>query len=75
MSRETKYLPTPVPFTHKLAATPPVASAPPSDLVRDVAKAAAFTRQHSIASIYHAGSGHPGGAMSCADVLACLYGA
>lgn len=45
------------------------------DLIARIAEAAAYTRQHSIASIYHAGSGHPGGAMSCADILACLYGA
>jgi transketolase len=45
------------------------------DLAADIAEAAAYTRKHSIASIYHAGSGHPGGALSCADILACLYGA
>ena len=32
-------------------------------------------RRHAIAAIYHAGSGHPGGALSCADILTCLYGA
>lgn len=32
-------------------------------------------RRLSIASIYQAKSGHPGGAMSCADLLAALYGA
>jgi transketolase len=40
-----------------------------------LAEAAAFVRRHAVASIYHAGSGHPGGALSCADLLACLYGA
>ena len=40
-----------------------------------LAEAARFARMHSIASIYHAGSGHPGGAMSSADLFACLYGA
>jgi transketolase len=40
-----------------------------------LAQAARFVRMHSIASIYHAGSGHPGGAMSSADLFACLYGA
>ncbi|MEI9885726.1 MAG: transketolase [Rhizomicrobium sp.] len=44
-------------------------------LETDLAAAAAFVRKHAIASIYHAGSGHPGGALSCADLLACLYGA
>lgn len=37
--------------------------------------AARSIRCHSIASIFHAGSGHPGGALSSADLLACLYGA
>ena len=45
------------------------------DLEKTLAVAAAFVRKHAIAAIYHAGSGHPGGAMSCADLLACLYGA
>jgi transketolase len=45
------------------------------NLEEQLAMAAAFTRKHTIASIYHAGSGHPGGALSCADLLACLFGA
>ena len=45
------------------------------DLEKQLAAAAAFVRRHSIAAIYRAGSGHPGGAMSCADLLACLFGA
>jgi transketolase len=44
-------------------------------LTRQVTEAAAFTRKHAIAAIYHAGSGHPGGAMSSSDILACLFGA
>ena len=40
-----------------------------------LAEAARFIRCHSVAAIYHAGSGHPGGALSSADLLACLYGA
>ena len=44
-------------------------------LEREVTEAAAFTRKHAIAAIYHAGSGHPGGAMSSSDLLACLFGA
>ncbi len=51
---------------------PPAAS---QDLTVQLANAAAFVRRHAIASIYHAGSGHPGGALSCADLLACLFGA
>lgn len=30
-------------------------------------------RLHSIQMIYGAGSGHPGGSLSCADILAALY--
>jgi transketolase len=45
------------------------------ELSAEIAEAAAYTRKHSVASIYHAGSGHPGGALSCSDILACLYGA
>jgi transketolase len=40
-----------------------------------VRRLAARTRQLAVAGIYRAGSGHPGGALSCADLLACLYGA
>ena len=31
-------------------------------------------RRLTVAAIYHAGSGHPGGSLSCADILAVLYG-
>ena len=48
---------------------------PGIDLHAQLAQAAAFVRHHAVASIYHAGSGHPGGALSAADLLACLYGA
>jgi transketolase len=48
---------------------------PAQDLEKQLALAANFTRKHVIASIYHAGSGHPGGSLSCADLLACLFGA
>jgi transketolase len=48
---------------------------PTREIAADIAKAARFTRKHVIAAIYHAGSGHPGGALSCADILACLFGA
>ena len=49
--------------------------APVDDLELQIAQAARFVRQHVIASIYRAGSGHPGGSLSCADILATLYGA
>jgi transketolase len=52
--------------------TPPTSA---QALEGQLAQAAAFVRKHVIASIYHAGSGHPGGALSCADLLACLFGA
>jgi transketolase len=45
------------------------------DLKTQLSLAARFIRQHVVASIYRAGSGHPGGALSCSDILACLYGA
>ena len=40
-----------------------------------LAEAARFVRRHALAAIYHAGSGHPGGALSSAELFACLYGA
>ncbi len=46
-----------------------------SELEVNLAMAARFVRKHVIAAIYHAGSGHPGGALSAADILASLYGA
>jgi transketolase len=57
---------------HPMPANDP---APVCELDAQLAVAARFIRMHSIAAIYHAGSGHPGGALSCADLLACLYGA
>jgi transketolase len=44
-------------------------------LMARLAAAARDIRLLSIAAIYHAGSGHPGGALSAADMLAVLYGA
>jgi transketolase len=44
-------------------------------LVAEIVQAALFTRRHIIASLYHAGSGHPGGALSATDILASLFGA
>jgi transketolase len=56
----------------KISDTP---SSQDTDPKPQIAQAAAFVRRHAVAAIYHAGSGHPGGALSCADILACLYGA
>ena len=58
-------------ITNKRGAEPPLSR----DLESEIALAANFTRRHTIASIYHAGSGHPGGSLSCADILATLFGA
>jgi transketolase len=44
-------------------------------LLERLATAASAIRALSIAAIYHAGSGHPGGSLSAADLLATLYGA
>src|SRR5690242_334496 len=43
-------------------------------LTEKLALAAKSIRTVAIASIYHAGSGHPGGCLSAADLLAALYG-
>jgi transketolase len=51
---------------------------PPRQLaatVERLSKAARAIRQTAIAAIYHATSGHPGGALSSADLFACIYGA
>ena len=53
----------------------PIASSPAADpLIEKLAVAAQAIRAVTIASIYHAGSGHPGGCLSASDLLACLYG-
>ena len=47
-------------------------SAPP-ELVKQIAATAQRVRRGALISIYHAGSGHPGGSLSCAEILATLY--
>lgn len=42
-------------------------------LIARIAERARDTRAIAVAGIYHAGSGHPGGSLSCADILATLY--
>lgn len=44
------------------------------DAAAFAASVARRTRQLAVAGIYRAGSGHPGGALSCADILGVLYG-
>ncbi|MBR0131230.1 MAG: transketolase, partial [Firmicutes bacterium] len=34
---------------------------------------AKLVRQDIIRALYHAGSGHPGGSLSCADIMTALY--
>ncbi len=43
------------------------------DLLRDLTLRAALLRKDIVQTVYDAGSGHPGGSLSCIDVLACLY--
>ena len=40
----------------------------------DLAAISSEIRQLTLAMIYHASSGHPGGSLSCADILAYLFG-
>ena len=44
-------------------------------LVARLQDRATTARRILLAAIYHAGSGHPGGSLSCADLLSTLYGA
>jgi transketolase len=62
------------PLTTRTAAPRPSPAPAPNGLAY-LSKLAEKTRRLAIVGIYHAGSGHPGGSLSCADVLACLYGA
>ena len=42
-------------------------------LIKDLRRKALEIRKWVIESVYRAGSGHPGGSLSIADVMACLY--
>ncbi len=48
---------------------PPHADLPPAAL----AERASWVRRGALTAIYHAGSGHPGGSLSAADVLTVLF--
>ncbi|MBU0686009.1 MAG: transketolase [Thermoplasmatota archaeon] len=43
------------------------------EFINELETIAKRVRLHSIKMIYHAGSGHPGGSLSCADILTALY--
>lgn len=43
------------------------------DLLRELSVRAAKLRKDIVQTVYDAGSGHPGGSLSCIDVLTCLY--
>jgi len=42
-------------------------------VIKDIKRKALQIRKWVIESVYRAGSGHPGGSLSVADILACLY--
>lgn len=52
----------------------PTTRLPASSTLATLRERAAEIRRLSIAAIYRATSGHPGGSLSCADLLAVLYG-
>jgi len=43
------------------------------ELIKDLERKALLIRKYVIDSVYRAGSGHPGGSLSIADILSCLY--
>ncbi|MEA2053687.1 MAG: transketolase [Candidatus Thermoplasmatota archaeon] len=43
------------------------------ELIKDLQRKALRIRKYVIDSVYRAGSGHPGGSLSIADILSCLY--
>lgn len=53
----------------------PIPASALDEIAEKLGERARRIRQLSIVSIFHAGSGHPGGSLSAAEMLACLYGA
>ncbi|HHH77633.1 MAG TPA: transketolase [Thermoplasmatales archaeon] len=43
------------------------------ELIKDLQRKALLIRKYVVDSVYRAGSGHPGGSLSIADILSCLY--
>ena len=43
------------------------------ELIKELQRKALLIRKYVIDSVYRAGSGHPGGSLSIADILSCLY--
>src|SRR4030065_2080445 len=43
------------------------------EFINELETIAKRVRLHSVKMIYQAGSGHPGGSLSCADILTALY--
>jgi len=43
------------------------------DKLKQFEKTATLIRKHIIDEVYHASSGHPGGSLSCTDILTVLY--
>ena len=41
--------------------------------LKQLEKTATLIRKHIIDEVYHASSGHPGGSLSCTDILTVLY--
>ena len=46
---------------------------PTSDYIKNLQDKATVIRRHVIRMLHSAGSGHPGGSLSCIDILAVLY--
>jgi transketolase len=43
------------------------------ELIKELQRKALLIRKYVVDSVYRAGSGHPGGSLSIADILSCLY--